>query len=71
MELVTHMVGEAARIVPGRLTFHWSHACTARPLCISLSQGMQLLAALSLGQRRPMRELSCSGQGLPGPEEAN
>ena len=25
MELVTHMVDEAARIVPGRLNFHWSH----------------------------------------------
>ena len=24
MELVCHMVDEAARLVPGRLTFHWS-----------------------------------------------
>ncbi|BDA47389.1 Kynurenine 3-monooxygenase [Coccomyxa sp. Obi] len=28
MELVRHIVDEAARLVPpGRLTFHWSHAC--------------------------------------------
>ena len=31
MELVTHMVDEAARIVPGRLNFRWSHPCTVRP----------------------------------------
>ena len=27
MELVCHMVDEAARLVPNRIQFKWSHAC--------------------------------------------
>lgn len=36
MELVRHIVDEAARLVPpGRLTFHWSHACRVKPYTAS------------------------------------
>ena len=30
MELVRHIVDEAQRLVPQRITFHWQHACKAR-----------------------------------------
>ena len=34
MELVCHMVDEAARLVPERIQFKWSHACTViHPVC--------------------------------------
>ena len=32
MELVRHIVDEAQRLVPQRITFHWQHACKARTL---------------------------------------
>lgn len=36
MELVRHIVDEAQRLVPQRITFHWQHACKARMIsCMS------------------------------------
>ena len=52
MELVRHIVDEAQRLVPQRITFRWQHACKARAAHNSFCKKSEVLG---LGLRSEFR----------------
>ena len=56
MELVRHIVDEAARLAPERIAFHWQHACTVRgPPAPTLTLRLRRSAAPIAGSGRARR----------------
>ena len=64
MELVRHIVDEAQRIAPDRITFHWSHPCQVASLGIPphtarSAQRSLRVQAISASVRRLPTKLQC------------
>ena len=79
MELVCHMVDEAARLVPDQIQFNWSHACTVSHYGCSRNPALPIYAISGCrGDSRrkdsvaasSMWKSACSaaGRGCEGPE---
>jgi hypothetical protein len=68
MELVRHIVDEAVRLVPGRITFHWSHACQVRDGASAghLTMADALIRLPSLTSALSPLTAGCQRQGAAG-----
>ena len=51
MELVRHLVDEAQRLAPERITFHWSYPCQVAPSTTHLLTGIPTLSRPSLSSQ--------------------